>query len=879
MVLHRQTTAREGTGEIDMEGVVTEHLSELISKQVEDYKLVVWYDPECAYADAAASFEFPNTTIARYQGSFLQLRKEIDHLLNDEEPPCLVIYVSMDQSMTHHALIELEVAGVVIQPGQQPPQRNTRLSIVARNALKSVLGEETSNDVEKQVKEGKLTLADVNALAQKGGEISSGVISIIFGAGNPQEVALAFVASDKFDKDTESKVAQQELYNLIGSAFDITLTAAPSLTEARQRLAKHVLLTELLTGLAKESPSSLGSVKIATTPSSVDSCIRLATRWRQIRDYRETYVAAASAVDHEYSLATIEYNHKTINDLETVLPIERALLSHVEHQLVESPSGALLDLAKSRLARFWSDVMPSVQAHWALIAAAAEVLLEAERVAKDLEKPPTTIPTFIKHYAEGGIPWCLLDTHHRHMETRWYNFDPGEHQQGLEKLIVKARQRYTEVGSHLSKLFVTQLSKAKHPFKGVRRQVEVYDVLIQPRQEEEKIAYLWVDALRFEMARELCEALGEDFKIEIEPAIANAPTITEIGMASLLPRASDGKVVSVGNGRLALDINGTVIKERKDRVKFLKEKAYVDFFEAKLDDLLPKPTKKIREGIKNAQLVLITSQEIDELCEKDNITQARRQMDGVLVDLRRGVRVLADLGIQTIVLAADHGHVFADEITEDMKIDAPGGDTADLHRRVWVGVGGTSEPSYVRFPLSKLGAESEFDIAAPFTLACFKSKGGARAYFHGGLSPQELIIPVVTLTPSLHQVATSSASIDWVLTPGTPKITTRFFSIRISGREQGLNLFGFDSLKIRVEIRAKSKCVSCPVSASYGFQNATGEIQLRAIEDNSKRIDPNTIALMLTQEISQKSVSVALLDASSGIELASIDKIEIAISF
>lgn len=861
-----------------MVGVVTKHLFELIAKQVETHKLVVWYDPECAYTNAAAGFDFPDTAIARYDGSFLQLRKEIDHLLNGEEPPRLVVYVPADQGKSHHALIELEAIGVVVQPGQQPPQRNTRLSIVARNALKSVLGEQTACDVEKQVEAGKLTLADVNALAQKGGEIASGVISLIFGTGNPQEVALSFVAGDRLDKETEAKQVQQELCHLIGSAFDITLTDAPSLAEARQRLARHVLLTELITSLKKEAPSALGSVKIATTPTAIDSCVRLAKTWRQLRDYRDSYVAAANAVEQDYGLAKIEYNPATILDLETVLAIEQALLSHVEQQLVDAPSAELLKLAQTRLARFWSEAMPSIQAYWALIASAAEVLLEADRVAKDLKNPPMTIPALIKHYAEGSIPWCLLDTHHRHMETRWYNFDPGE-QQGLEKLIVKARQRYTEVGSQLSKHFVTQLSKTKHPIKGMRRQVEIFDALIQPRQEEEKIAYLWVDALRFEMAREFCEALGEDFKTEIEPAIATAPTITEIGMASLLPRASNGKVVSVGGGKLALDINGTIIKERKDRVNFLKQNAYVDVFDAKLDDLLPKPAQKVREGIKNAQLVLITSQEIDELCEKDNIMQARRQMDGVLVDLRRGLRALADLGIQTIVLVADHGHLFAEEITEDMKISPPGGDTADLHRRVWVGVGGTAEPSYIRMPLAALGIDSEYDIAAPYTFACFKAKGGARAYFHGGLSPQELIIPVVTMSPMAQPKASLPTDIDWTLIPGTPKLTTRFFSVQITGQERGGSLFGMEAPKVRVEIRAKGRCVSLPVSASYGFEDGAGEVQLRVMENDSKKIEPNTVALMLVEEISQKTVSLVLLDASSGAELASLDKLDVAISF
>ena len=50
-------------------------------------------------------------------------------------------------------------------------------------------------------------------------------------------------------------------------------------------------------------------------------------------------------------------------------------------------------------------------------------------------------------------------------------------------------------------------------------------------------------------------------------------------------------------------------------------------------------------------------------------------------------------------------------------------------------------------PLSAFGVNSEYDIATPRTFACFKAKGGARAYFHGGLSPQELIIPAAVMVP------------------------------------------------------------------------------------------------------------------------------------
>jgi hypothetical protein len=349
-------------------------------------------------------------------------------------------------------------------------------------------------------------------------------------------------------------------------------------------------------------------------------------------------------------------------------------------------------------------------------------------------------------------------------------------------------------------------------------------------------------------------------------------------MAALLPKANESaKVVSLGGGKLALEIAGEVIKDRKDRVAFLKEYAGVSVFDAKLDDLLPKPTKKVKEGIQSAELILITSQEIDELGEADNISQARLQIDGVLSHLRRGVRVLADHGIKTIVLVADHGHLFGDEVGEEMKIEAPGGKVEDLHRRVWVGVGGNAEPSYLRTSLASLGVDSELDIATPWTFAVFKSKGGGRAYFHGGLSLQELIVPVVVMHSTV-KASSSSTGIRWTLTPGTEKLTTRFFSVQIAGGQSESSLFGFEPPKVRIELRANKKCVSLPVSASYGFEDATGEVKLKNADNDNKRIEPNTVTVMLSEEISQKSVGVYLLDATTGAELMAPLTVDVAIS-
>ena len=97
--------------------------------------------------------------------------------------------------------------------------------------------------------------------------------------------------------------------------------------------------------------------------------------------------------------------------------------------------------------------------------------------------------------------------------------------------------------------------------------------MVKPALQEGKTAYIWVDALRYEMGRELIETLKEDFSVELQAGVATVPTITEIGMAALLPKAQAGAtVVSVGSGKLGLKIGSSLLKDRPGRMKFLKEK-------------------------------------------------------------------------------------------------------------------------------------------------------------------------------------------------------------------------------------------------------------------------------------------------------------------
>jgi len=100
--------------------------------------------------------------------------------------------------------------------------------------------------------------------------------------------------------------------------------------------------------------------------------------------------------------------------------------------------------------------------------------------------------------------------------------------------------------------------------------------------------------------------------------------------------------------------------------------------------------------------------------------------------------------------------------------------------------------------------------------------------------------------------------------------------VQITGR--AASLFELVPPKVRIEIQAGQQAVSLPVSASYGFEEATGDVQLRQAEDDPQTIDANTISLLIADPVPEASVTIRLLDVISGVELARLDKIEMAIA-
>jgi len=848
-------------------GRVTDELLKAIRRQVDENGIVVWYDPGGIYAEIANGLVIDDATIARYADSFLRLRYEVDELL-DGERPRLLVYVPLSQAEAHEPLIELASLGVEMYPGAPSRPCNTRLSVVARPLFDEVAWK----SVEKGVESGRVTLADLERLAER----PTGMLSLIFGTAAPEVIALDFLSSEARDGEIDSKGAGRELLEVLSSHLGLPAqTANEGLSELRARLARHVLVSEMAAGLPGPMPAQLASVASAEPGPAREACAALSRTWRLRNDLTETFVAISRRTAAELSLVHAPFSFEELTSQEAFLELEERLQEEVERKLRNRADEPLISLGRSRQHSFWSRAQPEVAARWVLSATSGELIAAADRVAAELKAKPRSPAEILDAYTSDEHRWCVLDTLQRRLETLAYGFDWDGQHEALNELRHFAAGRFSQVGGELAEAFVRAFQTQGFAIHGRLRQRDVFKARVAPAVASGKTAYVLVDALRFEMAVELVSNLGAEFDPNLEYVLGSVPSITEIGMAALLPGAEDDvELVDAGGGKVGLKIGEAVLRDRAGRMAFLKSHAGAAVYETKLEDVLAN-RKAVSSGIANAELVVVTSQEIDLLCEQGNIALARNTMDTVVRDLRRGLGVLARHGVQTIIVTADHGYLFGEEAGTDMTIDPPGGETVDIHRRVWIGRGGAAHHSLVRLRASDIGWKGGLEIAAPWNMACFRA-GGARAYFHGGLAPQEIAVPVAVLKVRSAPTSAAATPFSWDIKTGAKTISTRFLSVHVGGHVS--QLFGAEAPRVRVEVRVGQLVVSTMLNADYGLSAAGDAVELALAEDG-RTLRPNVVVCQLHEAVGQaETASVHLLDAVSGLELASLSAIAVRIS-
>lgn len=829
-----------------------EYLHIQLEDELRSRRVVVWYDPDREFGSFVGGLErkpsgvLPTvrvgglqTTLAIYDGSFFALRLEVEPMVESSKPEPLLIYVPGEHpSEKGSPLKELECAGKLYE---------RTLSKVAKSLLKRTYTEGT---IDEMFRDRKLGYDDVSRLLEPAKEGESSILKLVLGELDAPSMLARWLHDTATDAEIENKGGRRELTKLIALKCGITLSDSGKLSDHRDQLCRFLLLNEFRQDLLCAEPSSLSLVPKAALKEQRDFIGRVLDGLR--KTYPATFEMVADSVEQEFSLAAAGIQAADLGSIDTFRFEEKAMLSHIGGLIAAGRYEDAGRIVEEHRHSYWAKRdLSRRQIQWELCATLAELGSEATRVLGELKTISGGARAYVERYtAENG--WHRMDALHRRLEAQVARM---QEEPEAEQAVAVVRAKTEDVLRAMANAFGGALESDKWAVSRILHQTQIYPQKVAPLPG--KVAWFFVDAMRFEMAGELARQLSEAAEIEVTPAVAALPSITPLCMAALLPGASASYAVVEHEGKAAARIGTALLGDVGDRMSYLKAQV-PDSGDVTLEKVLQLTTSKLQGLTAGARLLVVRSQEIDSLGEKHELL-ARQLMDTVIGNLARAVRRLAGLGYERFVITADHGHQFSSRKEDDMKVDAPTGGTVELHRRCWIGRGPAIPVGAVRVGGADLGYDSPLEFVFPQGLGVFKA-GGGLSYHHGGFTLQELIIPVLSfrLPQSGEKHLPQGAKVK--LTADFQAITNRTFVVNL---EMDADLVSPEPVALRVVLIHKGEEVGfAGMAQGAEFNSADKVLTLTP----GKRA---SVVLLLTKD-GVDSVSIIAQDAGSPAVFAEI---------
>lgn len=812
-----------------------DHLAAELAKKVSQRGVVVWQDTDREYAGVAATVCPPDARFAAYADSWYALRRDVESLLGGDTPPRLVVYAP-GPSPVDDPLEEIRAAGVRFA---------IRLETLVKNALKGELSEQRLAEIGGQAR----TLAEAESAV--GGDAGGDVRLIgILGASDTRTMALRILTGERAEAlddqggwTAAAELLARQIGGSIGGEWD----------DLRRAALRQMALTEIAVA-TNSLPDALVPAWKAVDAEQRKRTAEWLQAWQTSAGWREDYGAVAHLVDDDLTLTTALPWADGLMDCSATPALEEVAFREAVRRLANDDTPGAAVLAGHRLKMSpWvqpqgpaGDGWASIAARWRAVKATADL-----RTAVSTVHAPAHLSAgeLLSWYVDGG--W-EVDRAHRVLEIARNDLRVlGD----LEPAFTAARVAHEEWLEKTLLAFTTAIERDGFDVGGLVRQGDIHDKWV--RDAGAPVAYVWVDALRFELATDLADGLRADgHTVELHAAVAAVPTITPVGMANLTPGAGAGLSLELDGSDLAIRVDGSKVATVPDRVARLRAAHGDKVLDRTLEVVAGQGEKELKRALGDADLLLVRSQELDAAGESGMLNAAWAQFSAVVDLLRNLVARLGQAGVRRIVIAADHGFVTLSRGLEaNRSIDPPPGGTGHLHRRGWVGKGASTTESTLRVSLASTGVPSDVDLIVPRGLAVFRA-GGSKQFFHGGLSPPELVVPVIVVDTE-PALAPKQLQVDVSVAGG--RITTGAFAATVG--------FAGDLFTSEITVRvvakgAKGSDVVARVVSGDGYDAATGSVALRA--DGPSPVLTFQVTANLERDT---TVEIEVLDARTGVRL------------
>jgi hypothetical protein len=809
-----------------------EHLAKEVADKVERHGVVVWDDPEGAYATVTAEVVPAGAALHIFDGSWYDLRQRLEHHLAGPDPPTMVVYVPT-KPPEPDPLEELRAVGV-------------RWAIKVPRLIKQALAGQITEHRAAELGRQCSNITEVEA-ALAGGEASldARLVSLI---GDPSAAA---VIATVLGGTKDAEISDRGLDSVLQSALEASLGGryeglrGVDLRSAVFRRAVLAQIFDACESVPEPLEPSLGSVTLPHRKLAVEVIRRL----REHDGSRGAYIELAERADHELHLGVLLSWADALQSVDATGAIEELALGEGVRRVEAGDNEAARQLAATRLRSSWwttphAPEGETAAARWRAIEALARLSTVLSHVVPNF----SALADVVDWYETTG--WAIDDAHRK---VELLRVTAGFAYDELDDLFQDARKRYESWLDHVLRATADALEEPELPSSRLVRTVHHRDVRNGPKP----TAYVLVDALRFELGVDLVDRLrGLSASADIRSVVSAVPTITPVGMAAVLPGADTGFVINLdAKDRLEPSIGGTAIRSVRDRVQLL-EHAHGKVTDLRLDDVAQLANKELHRKIAGASLVLVRSTEIDADGETDLLAASWAGFGATLSVLHTAVAKLLHAGVRKVVITADHGFLAVRQVGEDRRIDKPATGTGELHRRAWIGRGGTASPSTVKIPLAAFGIGGDLDIITPRGLGVFASAGGLQ-FFHGGLSPQELVVPLITVEAD-EETADPLYAINLSVAGG--RITSGVLAVTLTMTG---DLFTRESA-VRLQLVGDGRVVGVVVGGD-GYDSETSTITATVDE-------PRVVSLQVTANLVSGSIAkLETLDAATGVRLAALE--------